>query len=263
MGLLTRFLGGKKKQKRNSTRQRRSPDELNALRRHNFMNGLRARDPELYNQIMLDDIMGTRRRKEKEVDPIEQVVSTLHTLRAEGLIDDPRSAAEDKWWKDALSSLAPGIGVALARTLMPALAGGAPVAQQQPMTVAEPPYQEPPRLDGPHAQHIGSPPTEEPPVTFYSRMITMQLEPKTPEEAAEWLVQQPLAQEFVAMIMHTPDDHIPATLAEMSNQGPDYAATVWWLRGRPEWFMAVVRAVRALKEDQPQPEKGKSSRMGI
>lgn len=83
-------------------------------------------------------------------------------------------------------------------------------------------------------------------MSIESMILTAQFDGATPEGFARWLLAQPQAGELVELLQQTPDDHIPALLAQVPQRAPKLAGFAQHLRKNPAKFMAVVQVLRRM-----------------
>ncbi|MHB1006591.1 MAG: hypothetical protein ACYC3S_13255 [Chloroflexota bacterium] len=84
------------------------------------------------------------------------------------------------------------------------------------------------------------------------RLIAI-LDGKSPEEAAAWLTGQeaPLLRQLVMLLRNTNDQQLPDLMDDLPRRAPQLAGFVEWLRQRPAWTLAAVKAVRGSSETVP------------
>ena len=83
-------------------------------------------------------------------------------------------------------------------------------------------------------------------MSIESMFLVAQFDGSTPEAFARWLLARPEAGQLVEVLQKTPDDRIPALLAEVPQRAPKLAAFVAHLRKHPQKFMACVQILRKL-----------------
>lgn len=196
------------------------------------------------------------RSGEPTVSDLEQTLRILERLRT--LVPDPDKDTDAPGWLKLLLRSEAGRDLARAlAVLVPAAVmqqGGAvpPTAvvsgmMQAPTLPVVPTAPEVAQL--PEQSQDGGTPVPQPAgMSLISQWVVSQLEPLTPEQAARWLLSQPAPQaaQLVQLFVMTPDERLPALLAELGGQIPDLAGAMNWLRSRPQWFIETVHALRAL-----------------
>jgi len=231
--------------------------------REKYLRWLEEHDPAHYRQVM-EASMGIAREPEK--DALKQLAEQIKTLRAAGLIEDPRKIGDDG---DALKTILAAVGAAAAGFMQqqggqaPALPPPPPPAAGQPAAPgpvgAAPgrPRQAPPAPTGPPPEPPADPTDQDAqeanvnPLMLYAFAGVAQhkLTGATPEQAAALLLEQthPLAQELVAELRGV-DAADPAgierVLRKIELKYEPLRGFVDWLRQRPGWLAAVVAEVQ-------------------
>lgn len=208
---------------------------------------MQRRNPELADLAILRK-HGIDLGEDQDEDPIRNLVRTLRELRQAGLIEDPRKAGEEEWWKEALRAAGQGLGLAVLSAQRGVMPGIVPPPSPGPT-----PYVEPsPSLPSVAHPPVQPPSTPEVPMSLVSQWVISQLQPLNPEQAAQWLLSQPApqARQLVELLVRTPDEQLPALLGELATQVPDLAGAIAWLRSRPQWLVDTVHAVRRLSGAQ-------------
>lgn len=222
LGFLRRVFGGEPapapRRPRGPAKSAAEREKLAELR---YLQELRRRDRAEY-----DRIMKRRMGLDDEGDELDRFIAMQERLRRARVLKGLDSG-EGSWIRDALAGL-PILLQALQAQAGPAAAAPAP---------AEP---APAALPAAHPPH----PTEAA-MSLISRYLVGQLQMRTPEQAAAWLRTQthPQAREFVARLAATPDEEVLLRLDELASV-PDLHGLVAWLRARPDWLLATVRALR-------------------
>lgn len=83
-------------------------------------------------------------------------------------------------------------------------------------------------------------------VSFASRFIINNLDGKTPEDAAGWILQQshPQIQEIVQQLPRVPDQHLPRFVDLMAEQAPDLLGLAEWLKRQPAFLTGLAAELR-------------------
>lgn len=221
----------------------------------------RLRNPARYEQLM-------QKLMERELglggddgDPVKRMVESVKMLRSAGFIDDPRTAGQNRWLRDLLEPLGEGIGTVFMQMQQ--------AKAMQAMAVNPPALSAPAATPAPVPAQTEEPPTEEPqPVQegklpLLSQIVIANLERRNPEEAADWLLSQPYAKTLTDALSQTADDDLLVLLDSIASRYPDLGGLVSWLRQRPDWLVATVRAVRN-KAGVPQAAAtGTNDSMGL
>ncbi|MDA8186855.1 MAG: hypothetical protein M0T85_01770 [Dehalococcoidales bacterium] len=239
MGIFDRLLGRpeKKKRYRGPSRPAAEREKAEELR---YMRELRGRDRMAYDEMMRKRL-GIANAGRDQIDELAETVTKLKKL---GIIKGAGDIGEGS---SLVRDIMGGLGL-----LMQMGGGGFPIqitTNSQPAAVQEAPQPqpqavEPARIAPPPAQDTN----EEEKMSLMSTFAIGQLNGKTPEQAAQWLLSQPYpqARQLVQQILATPDEQIIPLLNAVASQYPDFAGLVNWLRSQPQWLMGVVRAVRQL-----------------
>ncbi len=92
-------------------------------------------------------------------------------------------------------------------------------------------------------------PAESMPVTATSKAIIAILEPMTPQQAAQWLIDQraKFSEFFVDALVRVPDDHLSQLPDAIAAEVPDVAGVMAWLKSKPDWLRGMAVEVRRLK----------------
>ncbi len=242
MGFFARF----RKKKKGKGKAAKSVEERGKLQELRFLRKLQETDPDLYKDLMLQRL-GVKPQKDK--DNLSIMVETVSKLKQAGIIVDP-NASEGSEWKDILKSLGAGFGMAFMQSQMQ--------GQQQPRVqevVEEPPrrqYIPEPDSRAAIPESVGG--TREEKVSFLVTMAKRELESRSPQAGAEWLMGLPIPQVkgLVSQIIGTPDTQLPVLMNNLANAYPDFAGLIDWLRQNPEKFIGIVHALRDMQVSQPQ-----------
>lgn len=225
-------------------RVRKSAQEREKELQVRFLRDLRQYDPVKYHLIM------SRRLgySDERPDEIEQLEKTVSRLKKMGVIKTPHDLDDNSWIKDAVA----GLGMFFTHMQQVDAQKAAMAAGMHHQYAPAPPALPPAPATG------ESEPPQEAPVSLISRYVISQLDGKSPEEAAEWLMSQahPQAQEFVKRLIATPNDQLFILLDAVRQNVPDLAALVAWLRQRPDWLVATVQAIRRASAKNPEATSG-------
>ncbi len=249
------FLRGDKRAGGTSKRVRgpqKTADERMKMEQVRFMKWLKTNDPNAYYGMMLKK-MGAVPEQRDQFEELEKMVTRLKkmgVIRGANDLDSPSS-----WIKDAVQ------GLALVFPMM------AQMQRQQPAPVQALAPQPAPQLQAPQQvqQVAPEPEPEEQEVaeemSDTSKAIIAELEQKSPNQAAAWMVNQSDAnvRALVQKLCSTPDEKIPAFLAALEGLAPDYAGAISWLRKRPDYLMQTIRLVRQMQTGEVEQPKKKQS----
>lgn len=237
MGLSQMF--GRKKRRKGGRGPAKSADERLKLEKLQFLRDLRRSDPELYRQLMIDDVR--RHFGGAPEDPIGQMVKQIKQLREVGLLQDTEDVGKDSFLRDVLNSEAGKAAAAAAMALLmdrlqPAAAAPMAASNSAPSLAGQ--AQNPQRLTNGHHD------PEDEMQALISRLSAM-----TPEQAARYLHdlgrQQPDGSMLVTLLQ-VPDDQLDGYLARVAQRFPMTAGLVQFLRTRWDWTLATVRELRQL-----------------
>lgn len=241
--------GPKKKATRGKSRP---PDERLKALRVRYLQKLERENPALYHELMQQDL-GIAAKTQQ--DKLDEFVETLKKLKDAGVLPrDMKQIGEGSNVKElaeiamtvfgAMAAQRAAAGPGYPTAYPPASAEPEPASPTagQPSTPPFPPTakQAPPSAG--QAAKIDS----EVPMSLISAAVISQLDGRSPEQAATWLLSQnhPQAKALVEALCRTPDDRLPELLNTISQQAPDFAGLIAWLRGRQSWLVDTVRAVR-------------------
>jgi hypothetical protein len=241
-GLVSGEEGGTKK------KRHRNPNKTAAEKMENekaaYIKWIKKHNRPLYDKVM-QELCGLREEKAK--DNLAVTLDTVKQLRGSGFFPkDPRDLDDDNadFKKEVVqigALLLQGMMQSRPPIVVPQQAEALPPAQQQTMQAI--------------SERVGSQPMKEDhKMGLIEGMIKKQLEDKAPDEAAQWLLAQthPAAKQIVQTFCEAPDDNLPQLLSEFSEQAPDFAGLIAWLRTRQPWLVQTVRALRKLG-GYPQP----------
>ncbi len=207
---------------------------------------LRRTDPERYSEIM-DSELGLKGKKATiDHETVLAVKDYLHSLGLKIVPAKGGGALDDDSLMSIMRDFAPLIGMLIPQQAQPVQTTA--TVQPAPQPVAEQAQLPAPQPEQHEVQMSG-----------LSKIIIGQLQNRTPEQAAEWLMAQPIARPVVDAIINSPDEQIPLVLDSIVQQQTDLAGAIEWLRRKPEFLMSMVRAVRYFASgNQEQPKQGQS-----
>jgi len=253
------FLTGKKNRKPRG--KAKSADERYKIELTRYLRDIRN-NPMLREKIMqkvIEKEFGIKSDDDSS-NEITRLAKSLKNLREAGIPVDPSRAGKYDWLENIFAPLGEGLGRAFVQMQQEQQLKQLQQMGQQHTTIEQPlALQQPatPQRSQPTTQQ---PPQEEENVSDVSEFLIGQLEGKPPEEAAHWLLTfpAPQAREFAQTLASTSDERLPELLSKLASNEPRLAGFIAWLRARPEWLVATVRAVRRQSGGQ-QAESG----MGI
>lgn len=236
MGFLSGMFGRGSKKQTKGRGPGRSPRERFEKLKLRRLEELKRTNPARYAEI-IDAELGIDARK--QTLDIETVLAVKEYLNQMGLKIVPLkggSSLDD----DSLTSII--------RDFAPLVQAILPQQQQivqNPATVHPNEYQQPvaeeprPQLPEPKPE-----PQHEVPMSALSKIVISNLQNRSPEQAAQWLMEQPIARPVVDAIINSSDEQVPMILDSIVQSQPDLAGAMQWLRRQPDYLMAMVRAVR-------------------
>lgn len=202
-------------------------------REQQFLTDLQKNDPLAYSDLMKKRL-GIATPQDAPSDRLTSFLETAEALRVGGILKNPEDLSDDKaWMKDLAKAVGPVIG---------GMFGQPPATSQHPPQVSQPQLEQ-----GGNNR-----------MSLISQFAINQLQGKSPEAAAQWLITLPYAQsqELVAILKRTPDVQIMSVLDTLAVNYPDFAGLVVWLHQRPEWMIAVVQAIRVQSSVEAKPVGG-------
>jgi hypothetical protein len=172
---------------------------------------------------------------EKHALTHEDVLRVVEYLRELGL--EVRSkgggrALDDAGLRGILREIADSkLGASLGEALAVMVAGKTPMLAAPPVPEPTPPAP------------TETPAQEAAPVDP-SLIIIQQLQNRSPDDAADWLLarREPQAKVLARTFANTPDEQLFELLDDYASQAP---GLVRWLRSRPEWTIGMVHALRS------------------
>jgi len=251
-----------KKRKNTKKTPKNTPEQRLLLREDKYLQWLQRNDFQTYKEIMEQKIKkGFGIKPTKEEDNIAITLRTLRQLREEKLIDDPRTAGQDDWWKDLARGLAPVLGMMMMPQQQAQIAQQQEQAQMGQQQIEQETYTEPvvakpkpirrpppPIQEAPKLLAIESLPEEDEQMSMISWYLISQLDKKTPEEATAWLISQdrPEAKQFVEALLQTPLEQLPGLMSDLEKAEPKLSGFINWLRrDRADWFVKTVQIIKA------------------
>lgn len=230
----------------------KSAAERKELRFERWLTKLERADPGEYNRVMqLRHGLVSAKSDDSDLD---RYLATAAKMRAAGFDGGTDGGGVMGEIAKAVSQ-----GLALVPEFLSRRSGGVPrvqVVPHRPAEVPAPAGQIAAAVEAPKPRPKKKPKTtavaaaaepaaDAPPMTLQSRWVVAQLEGKSPEDAAVWLLGLPAAgtKDLVAAILATPDEGIPALLDEVAAANPDAAGLVAWLHAWPN-LMPTVHAIR-------------------
>ena len=230
----------------------RSAEERRKAQELSFLKSLERDDPLAYRALMMKRLGIGQDKK----DEFEQLEATVKKLKAIGVIksaNDLAGGGASSLIQDAIA----GLGMFMqmqGATRQPAVEARVvdpPAATQLPLLNAVE-YQPPAAAQVPPARQRQARPTRArqapaaPEMTLVARIITRQLDGKSPDEAAAWLLAQtnPMAEDLVEQLAQTADEDLAALLEALASTSADAAGLVAWLLARPDWLLETVHAIR-------------------
>lgn len=224
-----------KPQGRGKAKTAAEKEKLEELR---YLKNIKRAQPEVYDQIM--------RKKlglDKPTDPILGFFDTYKMFSKAGLVPAMKEESLTDNIKNGVFGILEFFGKWQQASQQVADEPYTPTVQVQSPYQTQMQMQPPVQIEQPPAQQIIR---EEAQVSIISRIIIMQLDGKTPEEAAKWIHSRPEAKDLLAVLQQTPEDKIFLLLDEYGKSTPDLAGLVAWLQGRQQWFLDTLRQLKAL-----------------
>lgn len=240
MPFLENWLANSQRRGKNGEKKGRGParsgtEKLNAEMAF-YLRGLRRKGSPKYDRLM--ETLVNRQYDIQQEGEIEKLVNTISLLQKGGVLKGLKGLGnEDEWWKDLLKELAGSFGPAIA---MQQQAQMVPAQMPQPEAQPQPQSTPSPAPAGQGEQEVY--------MSLASRYVVSQLDGKTPEEAAKWLLRQkfPGVKEFVAELVAVPDEELGPFLASKAQTVPELGGAVVWLLKRPDWTRLFAQNVRQM-----------------